>query len=160
MAKVMATEKGFFGGIVREIGAVFVVPDEVWNDAKRRPKWCVPAAFGGKGDHDGDGKPGGSKPVKAPAGDDDKKSGKAVTVPADWQNLSAKDRKALAEAITGEKPANVKDADTVIAAYIEGQREPFDDAPEPQTVALAQKAVGGAQPDWVAPTEAPKAVDA
>ncbi|MDW9880489.1 hypothetical protein GOA90_25210 [Sinorhizobium meliloti] len=63
MAKVRALTRGYFGGIVREPGDVFSVPDDLWDDEKRRPKWCAPAAFGGKGDHDGDGKPGGSVPA-------------------------------------------------------------------------------------------------
>lgn len=64
MTEVIATQKGFFGQL-REVGDKFDIPDELWADEKRRPRWCAPAAFGGKGDHDGDGKPGGAKPETA-----------------------------------------------------------------------------------------------
>lgn len=74
-----------------------------------------PEPFGGKGDHDGDGKPGGSLP------------GEDSTV--------AKGRRKKGKAETVEAPT----------------AQPFADAPAPQTVAEAQKAVGGMQPDWVSP---------
>lgn len=71
MVNVIARKKGEFGGMIRDAGDIFVVPEEIWNDPKRRPKWCSPAAFGGKGDHDNDGKAGGSKkkPAQAKAQD-------------------------------------------------------------------------------------------
>ncbi|RJT42005.1 hypothetical protein D3227_04825 [Mesorhizobium waimense] len=40
MAKVIAKMRGYFGGIIRETGDVFGVPDDLWADEKRRPKWC------------------------------------------------------------------------------------------------------------------------
>ena len=62
MSKVVATERGYCGGIVREPGDVF--------EAEGKASWFKPVKagdataepFGGKGDHDGDGKPGGSLP--------------------------------------------------------------------------------------------------
>ena len=75
MADVIANERGFFGGELREAGARFSVPDEVWDDEKTRPKWVRLAAFNGKGNHDGDGRTGGSKPADDD-GDDGKKKGK------------------------------------------------------------------------------------
>lgn len=64
MADVVATQRGYFGGVVREIGDRFAIPDDLMADDKRRPSWIAPAAFGGKGDHDNDGKIGGAKPAK------------------------------------------------------------------------------------------------
>ncbi len=151
MVKVIATGKGYFGGEVREIGASFEVPDELWSDKKRRPSWAKldpGVAFGGKGDHDGDGKVGGSKPAEPkPA---------AIVIPADWRNLKAPDRKALATSITGTKAPNAADADRVIEAYLESHKpEVFGDAPAPETAKGSglQDALGGVQPDWVAPND-------
>lgn len=163
MAKVVAKERGYFGGEIREPGARFFVPDDLWQDKARRPKWAKldPAhAFGGKGDHDGDGSVGGSKPKppSEPAGD---KAG--VVIPADWQNKSAAERRALAKAITGQNVPNATEADKIISAYVETTKpEVFGDAPEPETVRPGnglQDALGGVQPDWVAPDpDTPKPV--
>ncbi len=62
MADVIANERGYFGGQVREAGDRFPVPDEIMMDEKKRPKWVRLAAFGGKGDHDGNGATGGAAP--------------------------------------------------------------------------------------------------
>ncbi|MGZ2448295.1 hypothetical protein ACVIRO_001049 [Rhizobium ruizarguesonis] len=72
MVEVIANTKGYIDGTVRELGERFTVSDELWKDEKRRPKWVRPAKselFGGKGDHDGDGTVGGSKP-SIPAGEE------------------------------------------------------------------------------------------
>lgn len=162
MVRVVAKERGYFGGEIREPGARFVIPDDLWEDKARRPKWAKldPGhAFGGKGDHDGNGEVGGSKSKASdPAGD---KAG--VVIPADWQNKSAAERKALAKAITGQNVPNATEADKIISAYVETSKpEPFGDAPEPETVKPGnglQAALGGVQPDWVAPgSDAPKPV--
>jgi len=152
MAKVVATSRGYFGGVVREIGDQFSVPDDIWYDAKRRPSWAKldPAkAFGGKGDHDGDGTVGGSKPA------DDNLGGSApIVVPPDWQNLSVGEARKIASQIAGHEVKKVKDAHEIIAAFVEASKPaPFSDAPEPvqQTTAEAMKAIGANQPDWVAP---------
>lgn len=164
MADVVATRKGYFGGIVRDVGEPFSIPDEIWRDEKRRPSWVtldVSRAFGGKGDHDGDGRVGGSKPK----GDD-----AVATIPADWQDGSAAERKALAKAISGNSVPNAKEADAIISAEVEkraqvdsgDEREPFADAPEPQTIEGngVEKALGGPEPDWLPPSEmTPKAVE-
>lgn len=63
MTRVKALDIGYFGGIVRAVGDVFEVPDELWADKKRRPSWAEAVKFGGKGDHDDDGNVGGAKPV-------------------------------------------------------------------------------------------------
>jgi len=172
MVKVIAISRGFFGGVIRDPGtssASFNVPDELWNDEKRRPSWAIldPAhAFGGKGDHDGDGKVGGSKPhsegegngkSSAPAGD-----GKPVIVevPADWSSLHHSKRKALAKQITGEAVHDLATADNIISAYVEANKPaPFADAPAPQTVQQAQTEAGGIQPDWEAPGGATQVAD-
>lgn len=141
MANTIATSRGYFGGVIREIGDSFVVPDEVWNDKKRRPSWAKLAKGGGKADDVAKAEP----PADAPAG--------PLTIPPDWQSQSAAERRALAEAISGEKPPNAKEADVVISAYIEGNSPaPFADAPEPEMAGNGiQKALGGTHPDWVEP---------
>lgn len=159
MVKVIATVKGYFGSIVRNVGDSFALPDELWEDKKLRPKWVKldPAvAFGGKGDHDGDGNVGGSLPG-AGTGKASASAG-AVDVPADWPNLHHAKRKALAKAISGAAVTDLDAADAIITAYVDANKPaPFGDAPEPQTVAQAIKAIGGIAPDWVDPN-APKAV--
>lgn len=40
MAKVVATARGYFGGIIREVGDEFGIPDELWDDEKLRPIWA------------------------------------------------------------------------------------------------------------------------
>ncbi|WP_045834469.1 hypothetical protein [Hyphomicrobium sp. 99] len=150
MAKVVAKVRGYFGGEIREPGSIFDVPD----DLKNPPKWTRPYSFGGKGDHDGDGKTGGSKPAEVTA--DQSKPAGPVVVPADWRDGKAADRKALAKAITGENVANATEADRIIAAYVEAsesERGPFADAPAPVTVTGngVAEAIGGVQPDWIAP---------
>lgn len=169
MVKVVATEKGYFGSVVRELGESFNIPHEIWTDEKKRPKWVKldpKDAFGGKGDHDGDGSVGGSKPGGHKAGekaieksgDGDGKAGEkpadTIEVPADWQNLHHSKRKALAKVISGSAVADLATADNVIAAYVEANKPPpFSDAPVPQTVMQAQKEAGGIKPDWEAPGE-------
>lgn len=131
MAEVIATEKGYFGGEIREEGARFSIPDALWRDKKLRPRWARldPAhAFGGKGDHDGDGEVGGSVPS-------------AIEVPADWREAHHKKRKAIAKQITGNEPVNTEDADRVIAAYLRKDELPHDNG--------VQEALGGVEPDWV-----------
>lgn len=140
---VKATTKGFDGHVLREAGEVFT-----WPDDSPVGKWTRPYNFGGKGDHDGDGNDGGSLPAKTDGLPAD------FVLPADWRNLKAPERKALADKINGTgKVANAADADAVIEAYAEANKpEAFGDAPAPQTIqqGLAD-AGGGAAPDWVAP---------
>ena len=49
MAKVVATDRGYYGGILRVAGDTF--------NAEGKASWFKPVSseFGGKGDHDGDG---------------------------------------------------------------------------------------------------------
>ncbi|MBX5020420.1 hypothetical protein [Rhizobium lentis] len=153
MVKVIANTKGYIGGVVRELGEEFNVDDELWADEKKRPKWVRPVRaelFGGKGDHDGDGKAGGSKP-SLPAG--------PVDIPEGWQELSAADRKALARALSGQAVANAKDADAVIEAEA-ARRNPAasSEAPKPEGNGV-HEALGGPAPDWVMPgAQAPQPV--
>lgn len=153
MVKLVAIARGYALGRIIDPPEAFEFPDDLWNDARKRPSWAKLAKFGGKGDHDGDGKTGGSVKTPEPA---------AVSVPADWQNGSAGERKALAALISGGKVPNVKEADAIIAAYVETTKAaPFADAPEPQTIAPGngvQAALGATQPDWVDPNGTPTAV--
>lgn len=67
MVKVLVISKAYFSGEVREAGEVIDYPDDRWK--ARPPSWARldPAtAFGGKGDHDGDGFVGGSLPKADP----------------------------------------------------------------------------------------------
>ncbi|WP_454618370.1 hypothetical protein [Bradyrhizobium cenepequi] len=138
MVKVIATSKGYFGGVVRDIGESFSVPDEIWDDEKRRPSWAR--------------LPGASDAATVAVAGQSKPTVEAVVVPADWEDLSAAERKALASKISGEEVKRAPDADKIIEAYVEANKPaPFADAPEPQTVAEAQKAIGTIQPDWEAP---------
>lgn len=36
----VANVRGYFGGVIVEMGEQFSIPDEVWADEKRRPKWA------------------------------------------------------------------------------------------------------------------------
>ena len=40
--KVRATEKGYFGSMIREPGDEFVISDEIMEDERRRPSWVEP----------------------------------------------------------------------------------------------------------------------
>lgn len=101
MADVVATQKGYFGGQIREENDPFYVPDEIWNDEKRRPSWAKldPAkAFGGKGDHDDDGKVGGAKHTEKPSGRAKGKKGETVEAPAAEPFTDAPEPMTLAQA--------------------------------------------------------------
>jgi len=150
MAKVRATARGYVGGVIRENGEVFE-----WPAGNKVGSWVEPVAFGGKGDHDGDGLTGGSLPSD-PAG--------AVTVAADWRSGSAADRKALAKQITGENVPNAKEADEIIEAHLAASGPGvFGDAPAPETAGPVRAsneindALGSTQPDWIDPGAAPAA---
>ncbi|EJZ17389.1 hypothetical protein [Rhizobium sp. Pop5] len=138
MVTVIANERGYFDGELREIGACFVVPDELWNDEERRPKWASLAPRG----------VGGARIVKPKggAGDD-----VVAEIPEDWQSLSATARKALARSISGELVANMKDADGVIAAEIERRAAEAGSDGEKVAGNGIQEALGLQQPDWVVP---------
>lgn len=145
MVKVIATTKGYFGGVVHDIGASFNVPDELWDNVKRRPSWAILA--------------GAAAAAVAPV-EETKPPVEAVVVPADWEEMSAADRKALASKISGGDVKRATDADKIIEAHLEANKpEVFGDAPKSQTVAEAQKATGGVEPDWVAPDDAKQVAD-
>jgi hypothetical protein len=46
MVEVVANERGYFGGARREPGERFSLPDALWKDEKRRPKWVRLARSG------------------------------------------------------------------------------------------------------------------
>lgn len=137
MANVIAKQRGYFGGVLREPGENFPIPDEIMEDKKRRPSWVRLAAFGGKGDHDGDGKTGGSA---ASAADKAAATGAAAAdVDAD------KDKSAKGKGKGGKGKAKAETIDAPTA-------EPFADATEPVHVENEiDKALGTIQPDWIAP---------
>lgn len=41
MPSVIATARGYYGGVIREPGDEFVLEDALWEDEKRRPSWVV-----------------------------------------------------------------------------------------------------------------------
>ena len=151
---VVATEKGYWGGVIREIGDRFVIDDAIMHDKKRRPSW-VKAARG------------------SALADDDDKSGvvsqfsttDGVVVPEGWEGFSAKDKKDLANTINAAignpagKVSNVREAEEVIREYLGGATKtaPFSDAPAPQTAQGngVAEALGSVQPtpDWIEPTD-------
>lgn len=136
MRKLQAIERGYIGGRIVEIGEVIQWPHP------NTPKWLVPAK---------------AQAAVAVAA----KQAEPIVVPADWEELSAADRKALASKISGQEVKRAPEADKIIDAYVEANKppaEPFGDAPPPQTVGQAQAANGGIQPDWVAPSGDPKPV--
>ncbi len=48
MVDVVATLSGYYGGARRDPGERFALPDSVWRDEKRRPKWVRLAKAGEK----------------------------------------------------------------------------------------------------------------
>lgn len=151
MAEVVATEKGYFGGVIREIGDRFVIPDELWNDKKARPSWVKSARGAAKTEEDKTG-------VVSQFSTTD-----GVVVPEGWEKLPAKDKKDLANTINAAigndqgKVANVHEAEEVITTYLGGATKtaPFSDAPAPTTAQGngVQEALAANQPtpDWIAP---------
>jgi len=139
---VTALTRGYVGGELREGDTRFM-----WPAGVPLGSWVRLNRFGGKGDHDGDGNVGGAHPPvpSQPAG---------LTIPENWPDLPAKERKALAEQISGSKVANAGEADTIISSHLLTRVkpvQPFDDAPAPQTITKSVGASGGAaiEPDWV-----------
>ncbi len=106
MANVVAQERGYFDGLIREPGDGFHIPDEIWNDERRRPSWVKLAPFGGKGDHDRDGEPGGSRP--APATDDLDAMTKAQLVEYAKQHRISIDQSASKAEVLATIKANVE----------------------------------------------------
>lgn len=117
MSKVRAISRGYFGGIVREVGDVFD-----WPSDRAAAHWVEPVAFGGKGDHDGDGLTGGSKPK------------------TDGDEKPAKGKRGRRKAVTKDAPSSEPFEDG------DGDDDGDDDESESVTQAL-----GGPAPDWIAP---------
>jgi hypothetical protein len=132
MANVIAKARGYLGGILREAGEVFGIDDELWADEKRRPKWCTEVGAQDAPDEgDGDGPEGGETEGDGDGLDD------------------AVGRKPKGKGGRKPKPETVSVP----------QSEPFADAPPPVRVKNEiNDATGGTQPDWIAPSGAPKAV--
>ncbi len=172
MVKMIANEPGYYGKEIKNVDDVFIVDE---NDPKA-PRWArlakgetwpahwgeplgpvnvETALFGGKGDHDKNGKTGGAKAkTDAPAK-------VAPVIPADWRTIKAAEKRKLADAIFAygdrtEKHANATEAEATIEAFLEANKPaPFEEAPAPETAPAAGNgivdALGGPAPDWVAP---------
>jgi hypothetical protein len=67
MVDVIAIERGYFGGARREPGERFALPDALWKDEKRRPKWVRLAHLGGKLSAKAEAEPAEKKPAAKPA---------------------------------------------------------------------------------------------
>lgn len=148
MAKVIATERGYFGKELRDVGARFDVPDEIWNDKKRRPKWAKrdPAhAFGGKGDHDGDGSVGGSKPGEGIDFSKMKVDELREFAASNGVDLGEATKKAdIIAILNGGNVGNTTDAP---------KSEPFADNGAPIHVKNeVNEATGATEPDWIKPS--------
>ncbi|MDR6668846.1 hypothetical protein [Rhizobium sp. 1399] len=63
MVDVIAIERGYFGGARREPGERFALPDALWKDEKRRPKWVRLARSGARAEAE----PAEKKPAAKPA---------------------------------------------------------------------------------------------
>ncbi|MBB3308618.1 hypothetical protein FHT78_000347 [Rhizobium sp. BK196] len=66
MVDVVATERGYFGGARREPGERFSLPDALWKDEKRRPKWVRLARASDKTGAKADVEPSDKKPAAKP----------------------------------------------------------------------------------------------
>ena len=66
MVDVVATERGYFGSIRREPGERFSLPDALWKDEKRRPKWVRLARSGDKSTGKAGAEPAEKKPAAKP----------------------------------------------------------------------------------------------
>ncbi|RUM19310.1 hypothetical protein EFQ99_31595 [Rhizobium vallis] len=138
MVTVTANERGYFDGELRDIGASFVVPDALWNDEERRPRWASLSREG----------VGAARIVRPKVGEADG----VAEIPEDWQSLSVAARKALARAISGEPVPNVKDADGAIAAEIARRAVDAGSGVGDKVSGNGiQEALGQQQPDWVVP---------
>lgn len=67
MVDVVATERGYFGGIRRDPGERFSLPDALWKDEKRRPKWVRLARSADKSGGKVEAEPADKKPSAKPA---------------------------------------------------------------------------------------------
>lgn len=70
--RVTAINKGYFGGEIRDPGAVFELPDAEWDDEDRRPSWveAVDPKDDGADDDEGEDGPPPANSAKAPKAPD------------------------------------------------------------------------------------------
>lgn len=132
MAKVIATSRGYYGGIVREPGDTF--------NAEGKASWFEPADKKGAA---------AAEKSDAPNGD-----GKAPAT--DLEAMTVKDLRALAKDKGIALAAGVNTKAEIIDAIKAGptvtapSAEPFSDAPEPVRVKNeVNELTGATQPDWV-----------
>jgi len=67
MVDVIATERGYFGGARRDPGERFGLPDALWKDERRRPKWVRLARSGDKSTGKAEAEPTDKRPFAKPA---------------------------------------------------------------------------------------------
>ena len=144
--EVRATTAGYVGGALRASGDRFM-----WPAGIPLGSWVAPVAFGGKGDHDGDGLTGGSKPS------DEGKKLSDLTVP-ELRDLAEK-RKVDLTGLT--KKGDIVKALEGGNVTSQPTAEPFGDAPAPIRVDNEiNNITGGTEPDWIAPpSDAPVQAD-
>lgn len=114
--EVRASTAGYVGGELRPAGARFM-----WPAGVPLGSWVKPVAFGGKGDHDGDGLTGGAAPADDD-GDDAAKKGKG--------------KKGKGKAETVDAPTAEPFADAPAPVRVKNE---------------INDATGGTEPDWIAP---------
>ncbi len=114
--EVRSTTAGYVGGEIRPVGTRFM-----WPAGVPIGSWVKPVAFGGKGDHDGDGLTGGSKP--------------AETVDGDGKPVKGKGRKGKAETVDG--PAAEPFADAPAPVRVKNEINEATGGTEPDWIAPA-----------------------
>ena len=138
MAKVRATQTGYYGRQLRMVGEVF--------EADVKASWFEPVGGKEQAQKAEPAAPKVEEPVtQAPAND----------APVDLNAMTVKDLRALAKDRGIGLGADVTTKAEIVAAIEAGavseDREPFADAPEPVRVSNEiNDATGATQPDWVA----------
>lgn len=160
MVNVVAKTVGYFGGVVRSIGERFDVPDDVWKDAKRRPKWVELAAGSSIPEDETAGEQGGGAGDTGAAGNDDG-SGK-------FDQMTVPELRAYAKEAGIDLGGATKKADILtllnggnVGATVDAQTAaPFGDNGGAEEIKGngVQEALGGPAPDWVKPTDNGKPV--
>lgn len=126
MVKVIAQARGYFGGVIRDAGEPFNVPDDIWEDEKRRPKWAKEASGSVE-----------ATEVAETATDDD-----------DADDAADKPKKGKGKGAVPKVGKGKSKPETVQAPEV----QPFGEAPAPvRAKSEINDALGTTQPDWIAP---------
>lgn len=139
MVDVVANQRGYLNGILRDEGERFSLPDDLWSDKERRPSWVTPV----KG---ATVKVDPAPPVVAETG------GVALA------DMSAADLRQYAKDHGIDLNGARSKADMIEAieavSVTEPEVAPFAEAPVPQHITASNEvkdATTGPAPDWIAP---------